>query len=122
MNEIINKTMLTRKIFERMDEQNRISLNRNHWNCSQESISEVLYSMLKVIEEEVANGNTIQLSGYLTILPVFKEARRARNVYEDYEMMIPAGYKLKVKVGKKLKDACEFYNKKLKENDTDESK
>lgn len=124
MNEEIIKPGLVRRVVDKLDGI-RIVIGGNkefyksnyHLQYTQEIVDNVLSTLLEVIEGEIEEGNTIRLNGYITIKPVYKNSRLARNVYENIEMKIPAGYKLKLKAGKRLTEACKRFNDKNKDGD-----
>lgn len=124
MNEEIIKPGLVRRIVDKLD-GTRIVIGGNkkfykskyHLQYTQEIVDNVLSSFLDVIEEEIEKGNTIRLNGYMTIKPTYRNPRLARNVYENIEMTIPARYKLKIQIGKKLTEACKRFNDKNMDGD-----
>lgn len=122
MNEEIIKPGLARRIVDKLD-GTRIVIGGNkefykkqyNLQYTQEIVDNVLSAMLKVMEDEIEEGNTILLNGYMTIKPKYKSQRKARNVYADKEMIIPARYKLELKAGKRLTEACKRFNDKNKD-------
>lgn len=126
MNEEIIKPGVVRRIVDKLDDT-RIVVGGNkefykskyHLQYTQEIVDNVLSTLFQVIEEEIENGNSIRFNGYLTIQPKYKESRRARNLYENTEVTIPARYRLKVKCGKRLVDACKRFDESVKEGEDD---
>lgn len=125
MNEEINKHDLVKRTVDKLD-GTRIVVGGNkefykslyHLQYTQEIVNNVLTAFLRVMEDELGQGNTIKLIGYFTAKPEFRKSRKARNVYTNEEVIIPDGYTLKIKGGKKLKEACERYSTMLTEEDT----
>lgn len=83
-----------------------------HLQYTQEIVDNVLSAFLQVMEDELGQGNTIRLNGYFTVKPEFRKSRKARNVYANEDVIIPDRYVLKIKAGKRLKEACERFNNK----------
>lgn len=119
MNEEIIKPGLVRRIVDKLDDT-RIVVGGNkefykslyHLQYTQEIVDNVISAFLGVVEDEVEEGNSIRLNGYLIIKLEFRKERKARNVYANKDMMIPDRYVLKIKAGKRLKEACERFNNK----------
>lgn len=124
MNEEIIKPGLVRRIVDKLD-GTRIVIGGNkefykkeyNLQYTQEIVDNVMSAFLEVMEDEIEEGNAIRLNGYMTIKPEYKSPRKARNVYENIEMTIPARYKLKLKFGKRLTEACQRFNDKNKDGD-----
>lgn len=125
MNEEIIKQGLVRRIVEKL-EGTRIVIGGNkefykrkyHLQYTQEIVDNVISAFLEVMEDEIEEGNTIRLNGYMAIKPEYKSPRKARrNVYKNIEMTIPARYKLKLKFGKRLTEACQRFNDKNKDGE-----
>jgi DNA-binding protein HU-beta len=63
-----------------------------------------LESLLKVMEFAVENKEKFNLVGYFNMDVVETSERKGRNPKTKEEITIPAGLKVKMKCGKKLKD------------------
>ena len=119
MNEEIIKPGLVRRIVDKLDDT-RIVVGGNkefykslyHLQYTQEIVDNVISAFLDVVEDEVEGGNSIRLNGYLIIKPEFRKGRKARNVYANEDVMIPDRYVLKIKAGKRLKEANKRFNEK----------
>lgn len=109
MHEKIIVPGLLRRITDKLD-GNKISIGDIEIQYNQEIVEKVFNGLLDVIEEEVENGNSICVNNYFSIKPVYKDARPVRNVHNNTEMIMPAQYRLKVKAGQKLNDACKRFN------------
>lgn len=124
VSEEIIKPGLVRRIVDKLD-GTKIVIGGNkefykkeyHLQYTQEIVDNVLSALLEVMEDEIEKGNTIRLNGYMTIKPAYRNPRLARNVYENIEIKIPARYKLKLKAGKRLTEACKRFNDKNKDGD-----
>ena len=120
MNEEIIKPGIVKRTVDKLD-GTRIVIGGNkeyykslyHLQYTQEIVDNVLSAFLQVMEDELGQGNTIRLNGYFTVKPEFRKSRKARNVYANEDVIIPDRYVLKMKGGKKLKEACERFNKKV---------
>ena len=58
-----------------------------------------------VVVKAVSAGKKVQLIGFMTIEKVKRAAREGRNPQTGAPMKIPASWAVKVKAGKKFKDA-----------------
>ena len=125
MNEEIIKPGLVKRIVDKLHDT-RIVIGGNkeyykslyHLQYTQEMVDNVLSALLQVMEDELEQGNTIRLNGYFTVKPEFRKSRQARNVYANEDVIVPDRYVLKMKGGKRLKEACQRYNDMLNEEDT----
>lgn len=85
-----------------------LTKSRNQ-NYTQEVVGDILTAFFDVMEDAVSNGDSINLNGYLTIETQYKKASKARNVYENKEIIVPEHYKVNIKVGSKLNQAAKQY-------------
>lgn len=58
------------------------------------------------IKAAVKEGQKVQLTGFLSITPAYREEREGNNVFTGEKMTIPASVTLNVKAGKALKDVA----------------
>ena len=58
----------------------------------------------EVVAEELKQGKRVQLTGFLTITPSYRNEREGNNVFTGQKMTIPASVTFNAKVGKSLKD------------------
>lgn len=76
---------------------------------TQEVVNDILTAFFDVVEEAISNGNSINLNGYLTIETQYRKERKARNVSENTEIIVPEHYKVNIKSGSKFNQAAERY-------------
>ncbi|MBQ9991406.1 MAG: HU family DNA-binding protein [Lachnospiraceae bacterium] len=79
---------------------------------TQEVVNDILTAFFDVVEDAISNGNSINLNGYLTIETQYRKERKARNVHENTEIIVPEHYKVNIKVGSKFNQAAERYTEK----------
>lgn len=83
---------------------------------TQEVVNDILTAFFDVVEDAISNGNSINLNGYLTIETQYKKASKARNVYENTEIIVSEHYKVNIKAGSKFINAAAIYTEKQLEN------
>ena len=76
---------------------------------TQEVVNDILTAFFDVVEEAISNGNSINLNGYLTIETQYRKERKARNVSENIEIIVPEHYKVNIKSGSKFNQAAMRY-------------
>lgn len=72
---------------------------------SQAAVSSVLDGLFSAVSETVAQGEKVSIPGWLTFETVDTAARTGRNPQTGDTIQIPAGKRVKVSVGSKLKAA-----------------
>ena len=72
---------------------------------SQATVSRVLDSLFATVSEAVAAGKKVSIPGWLSFEQVATAARTGRNPQTGAEIKIPAGKRVKVTAGSKLKAA-----------------
>lgn len=72
---------------------------------SQASVSNVLDGMFAAVAETVAKGGKVSIPGWLSFESATTSARTGRNPRTGETIKIPAGKRVKVSVGSKLKAA-----------------
>ena len=72
---------------------------------SQSSVSSVLDSLFGAVSEAVAGGEKVSIPGWISFEQVATSARTGRNPQTGEEIQIPAGKRVKVTAGSKLKAA-----------------
>lgn len=108
MNEKIIRPGVVKKIVD-------LTKSRNQ-SYTQEVVNDVLTAFFDVVEDAIANGNSINLNGYLTIETQYRAERKARNVSENKEIIVPEHYRVNIKSGSKFNNAAAIYTEKqLKE-------
>lgn len=117
MNEKIIKPGIVKKVVDKLDGikiviggNKELYKRKYHLKYTQEIVDNVLSAFLETIEEVIENGDSIKLNGYMTIEPKYYAKRKARNIYNDTEIILPEQYRVKVSIGKKLKDACKRFS------------
>lgn len=88
-----------------------LTKSRNQ-NYTQEVVGDILTAFFDVMEDAISNGDSINLNGYLTIETQYRKESKARNVYENKEIIVPEHYKVNIKVGSKLNQAAKQYTEK----------
>lgn len=72
---------------------------------SQASVSNVLDGLFSAVAETVAKGGKVSIPGWLSFESATTSARTGRNPRTGETIKIPAGKRVKVSVGSKLKAA-----------------
>ena len=85
-----------------------LTKSRNQ-SYTQEMVGDILTAFFDVVEEAISNGNSINLNGYLTIETQYRAERKARNVSENREIIVPEHYRVNIKSGSKFNSAAERY-------------
>ena len=68
----------------------------------------VLGALQDVLVEQVAAGEKVQITGFLSVERVARAARTGRNPATGAELQIPAGYGVKITAGSALKKAVKW--------------
>lgn len=130
MNETISKSDIIKAITEKL-KGTKIEIGGNkhfykrkyHLKYSKEIVANVLNAFIDVLADGIENGDTVSLTGCITVKPKYRKEHRANNVYRQEIMTIPEHYIVDVYVGKKLREACEHYAEKvLKGDDSSETR
>ena len=72
---------------------------------SQATVGRVVDGLFSAVSEAVAKGEKVTIPGFLSFEQVATAARTGRNPQTGDEIAIPAGKRVKVSVGSKLKAA-----------------
>ena len=72
---------------------------------SQKAAADALNLLKSTITNALATGQRVQLTGFMTLAPSYRAARKGNNVITGQPMDIPDGVVVNVKAGKSLKDA-----------------
>ncbi len=104
MNEKIIRPGVVKKIVD-------LTKSRNQ-PYTQEVVNDVLTAFFDVVEDAIANGNSINLNGYLTIETQYRAERKGRNVSENTEIVVPEHYRVNIKPGSKFNNAAAIYTEK----------
>ncbi len=124
MNDSIIKPGVINRIVERLKDTkivvggNKITYkSKYHLKYSQEIVNNVLDAFLDTVRDAIAEGDTIQINGYITIKPSYVKERMRVNPYTNEKFIAPAHYQTKIYLGTKLQEANERYNKKVNSQD-----
>jgi len=122
MNERVNRAGIISKTTEKLKDKkiviggNREKYKRKyHLQYTQEIVDNVLAAFMDTLGDIISNGDTTVLNGYMTIEPKYYKAKRGTDLSNN-TILWPGGYKVKIKSGSKLKEAC----KKLNENENEQ--
>lgn len=121
MNKTIYEIEFTKMVHDKLREANRMQeyenvpkdkLGGNYWNTYW-----TIRYMLRAMEDILANGDKLQLTGHFSVTPKLYKGRTSycgltKNVHE-----MPDRYLPKFKFGKGLKRACKIYEDYLKEEE-----
>ena len=123
--EKINRHDMVKKIVDNLSDKkiviggNKILYkNKYHLKYTQQIVDNVLEAFFNTIIAEVEKGNMINFQNYFSIKPELRKPKKARNVITGEDMVIPERYQFKVRAGLLLKQACDYFNDKSK-NDND---
>lgn len=72
---------------------------------SQKTVSDVLDALFGTVSDAVAKGSKVSIPGWIAFEQVATSARTGRNPQTGAEIKIPAGKRVKVTAGSKLKAA-----------------
>ena len=128
MNQKINKTEIIDRISKILsDERIVVGGKKNykktyHLRFSKWVIGKVLNALLDVLVEVIEEGDSVIFAGYMVLEPrYFKEIRRRVSYFgKEKETITPAGYRLKIKAGVRMKDACKNLTEKVNKENVDQ--
>ena len=128
MNQKINKNEIIDRISKKLlDERIVVGGKKNykrtyHLKITKWIIGKVLNALLDVLVEVIEEGDFVIFAGYMVLEPrYYKEIRRRVSHFGDKkETIIPAGYRLKIKAGVRMKDACKKLTEKVNRDNTDQ--
>lgn len=104
MNEKIIKPGIIKRIVD-------LTKSRNQ-KYTQEDIDNIMTAFWDVIIEAIMNGDSINLNGYVSIENKYMSSRKARNVAENTEVIVPEHYRVNFKSGSKLNKAAMIFTEK----------
>ena len=125
MKEKVVKSDIVKRVVEKL-KGTKINIGGNKYSYkreynlkyTQEIVDNVICAFMDVMVDTIENGDSVKLIGYLTLEPKYYAKKRARNVYDDKEIIVPARYRVKLNVGSKLEEACErLSERELKEEE-----
>lgn len=130
MKEKIIKPGIVKKVVEKL-EGTKINIGGNKYfykreynlKYTQEIVDNVICAFMDTITDVIEDGDSVKLNGYMVLEPKYYPARKARNVHEDTEILMPAQYRLKLNVGSRWEEACKRLTerelgKEVEDNDT----
>jgi DNA-binding protein HU-beta len=89
-----------------MNKMELVKAMASHSGLTQTDSEKALKAFEEVVMEELKVGGDIKLTGFMTLSVVETKARTAYNPKDrSIEIPVPAGKKVKAKIGKTLKDA-----------------
>lgn len=71
---------------------------------TQKQVADTINLFKDVVSEALVTGQKVQMTGFITIEPSYRSARKGNNVVTGAPMDIPESVVLNVKAGKGLKD------------------
>lgn len=128
MNQKINKNDLVHRISDKLSDD-RIVVGGNkelykrkyHLSYSHVIIRKVLNAFLDVLVDAIAEGNSVGLDGCIILEPkYYKERKRKAFDCEREYYITPAGYRLKLRTGVRMKEACKQLTEKMKKENVDQ--
>lgn len=115
MNKILHKNDIVKRISDKLSNEkiviggNKESYKRKyHLKYTQKIIANVLDSFWEVVAESIEDGDSVKLNNYIKIEPkYYNEVIMNANGFKGInENVVPARYKIKFKMGERLKKAC----------------
>ena len=104
MNETITKQAAVRKVVGLLKDRGR--------KCTQMDTEAIIDAFWEVIINALSEGNSVKLNGYATIGTRHMAERKAKNLVEDKEVIVPEHYKVHFKAGSKLNHAAMAFTQK----------
>lgn len=121
MNKELHKKDIINKISEKLINE-KISIGGNgkkyerkyHLKYTQKIIVNVLDAFWEVIAEAVEDGDSIKINNYIKMEPKYYKAVKlnANGFNNIKENIVPARYRIRFTMGKRLKEACRELSKK----------
>lgn len=88
-----------------MNKQDMVKAIAADTAITQVQIVKVINSLEKTVKESLAKGEKVQLTGFVTIKPIYRAARKGFDPLNKVPMAIPATIGVSAKAGEKLKQA-----------------
>lgn len=82
---------------------------------SQKECNAAIGYLKDVVQEYMATGGKVQITGFLTIQPSYRAERKGNNVVTGQPMNIPESVTANIKMGKSLRDAMHNLDKSIVE-------
>lgn len=80
-------------------------INRELEGTTKKAVREVFDKVVGIITESLASGEKVSITGFMSMEPVEVPERECRNPHDGGKILLPAHKKIKVKIGKSLKEA-----------------
>lgn len=107
----VGTTLNTEGVIKAMAE---VSKTTEH-PMSQTEAQAALNLLKAVVQEALATGQKVQLTGFLSFSPSYRAPRKGNNVITNEPMDIPGGVVITAKAGKSLKDIAKGMDESLVE-------
>lgn len=91
----------------KMNKQEMVKAIAQDTELTQVAVNKVLNSLEKITYETVAKGEKVQLTGFLSVKPVYRAPRKGYDPLKDIPMDIAETMSVAAKVGEKLKTAAD---------------
>lgn len=113
MNEKIIRPGVVKRVVEKL-KGTKIQIGGNKYlykreynlKYTQEIVDNVICAFMDVIVDIIENGDSVKLNYYMILEPKYYAERRARNVHDGTEVIVPAQYRVRLHTGSKLEEAC----------------
>lgn len=105
----VGTTFTTEDIIKAISEKSKTS----DTPFSQKEAANAVAFLKEAVNEALATGQKVQMTGFITIEPSYRNARKGNNVVTGEPMDIPESVVLNVKAGKGLKDTAKALDKSI---------
>jgi len=105
----VGQTFTTESIIKAIAEKSKATDSP----ISQKDIAASINLLKDVTAEALATGHKVQITGFVTIEPSYRNARKGNNVVTNQPMDIPESIVLNVKAGKVIKDVAKGLDKSI---------
>lgn len=93
-----------------MNKQEMVKAIATETGLTQVDTTKVLNALERLTNETLAKGDKVQLTGFITIKPVYRAARKGFDPIKQVAMDIDPTVGISVKAGEKLKASVESLN------------
>lgn len=100
----VGTTFSTEDIVKAMSEKSKVA--GSEFQLTQKQAADSLSLFKEAVQDALATGQKVQLTGFITIEPSYRSPRKGNNVVTGEPMDIPESVALNVKAGKSLKDTA----------------
>lgn len=105
----VGTTFTTEDIIKAISEKSKTS----DTPFSQKEAANAVAFLKEAVNEALATGQKVQMTGFIAIEPSYRNARKGNNVVTGEPMDIPESVVLNVKAGKGLKDTAKALDKSI---------